>query len=63
MTAKELRELLPYTDGDKMSVVIATDHDEYGMGRQIIACLEDKANNTIILVCEDIKTRGVKKSE
>ena len=62
MTAKELRELLPYTDSEKMSVVIATENDEYCMGRQIVACLEDKVNNTIILVCEACRTRGAKKT-
>lgn len=62
MTAEELYNALPYTGRDKIQVVIATENDKYGMGRQIQAVLEDKANNAIIIVAEELKkpniTRG-----
>lgn len=55
MNAKELQSRIPYLDGEKFQVVIATENDKYGMGRQIQSVLEDRANNTIILVAEEFE--------
>ena len=55
MTVEELYNALPFTDREKIQVVIATNNDNYGIGLQINTVLEDKANKTIILVSEETK--------
>jgi len=55
MNAKELQGKIPYLDGEKFEVVIATENDKYGMGRNIKTVLEDKEHKTIILVAEEFE--------